>query len=58
MYCEIMNKEGEIDGIICRKDDDYCSSDEWCNGNYNVIRSFWSNHTDLADPGCHSKGTT
>ena len=56
MHCEYKSMDGKIDGIMCGKGGDYCSSDQWCNSAMSEKRSFWTIDITKDDSACYSEG--
>ena len=56
ILCEIKNKEGMTDAIMCGKGGSYCSSDQWCTHPSNVKYSYWTSKNYPENTTCNSDG--
>ena len=57
MQCNLKNKDGKINGIICGNTGSHCDDNKWCTELSNEKQSYWSTGTFKGDPDCYSKGT-
>ena len=56
MHCNILNKEGTIEGVMCGNSENLSLSDEWCINPTHERQFYWSNENNRDNLDCYSMG--